>query len=520
VNPAKKIALNTGFLYGNMVITIFISLFSTRLILQALGVEDYGTFALVAGVISMLSFLNSAMSMATQRYLSFYLGAKDINKQKSVYNSSVILHLIIGGLIVIALEILGLFIFNGNLNIPADRISTAKIIYQFMIVSTFFTINAVPYDAAINAHEDLLFEAILGVLESLAKLGIAYWLFYTHVDKLILYGLMIALLTISIRIIKSIFCIRRYEECEFNIRQAVDIKLLKEMFAFAGWNLLATFCNVIKEQGLAIIFNHYIGVVINAAYGIAYQVSGQLSAFSSNINKAFKPQIVSSEGAGDRARMLKLASLTCKLAFFLLAFFSVPLMIEMHYVLHLWLKNIPDYALVFCWLILLNSLVRQLTWGLGIAVNSVGNIRNFQIVSAIFLILNLPIAMLLMMWGYSPYIVLAASVLLDLIVGIIKVFFTKKLAGLNIREFFIYNMLNSVISVGLSAAIALIPHYFMEEGFLRLIITTLVSSLFILFFGKIIGLTNEEENKLSELLSSFIHDIRNTINNKNEKKKP
>jgi Na+-driven multidrug efflux pump len=178
MKSAKRVVKNTGFLYGKMVITIFISLYSTRLILNALGAVDYGIFTLVGGVISMLSFINGAMIIATQRYLSISLGANDFPRLKAVFSTSVILHLIIGLIIVLLLEIAGFFLFDGYLNIPAERIGTAKIIFHFMVISTFFTINAVPYDASINTHENMLFDAIAGIFESLLKLGIAIWLIY------------------------------------------------------------------------------------------------------------------------------------------------------------------------------------------------------------------------------------------------------------------------------------------------------------------------------------------------------
>ena len=214
MRDAQRVAMNTGFLYAKMVITIFISLYSTRLVLKALGVEDYGIFALIGGVIGMLSFLNGAMTTATQRFFSFSLGSKDEKKLKDVFNISVIIHLVIGLLIVLILEIGGAYLFNGILNIPADRVSSAKIVFHFMVVSTFFTINAVPYTAAINAHENMLLDSLVGIFESFVKLGIAIFLLKTNSDRLVMYGLLIAGLTILIRFINSFYSIRKYKECK------------------------------------------------------------------------------------------------------------------------------------------------------------------------------------------------------------------------------------------------------------------------------------------------------------------
>lgn len=506
MDAAKKVALNTFYLYGKMLITMFISLYSTRLILGALGVEDFGIFNLVAGVIAMLSFLNAAMAVSTQRYLSYCLGANQIEKQKAVFSSSVVLHLIIGVGAVIILEVLGAFLFSGWLNIPLDKIGIAKLVYQFMIVSTFFTINAVPYDAAINAHENMLFEAIVGILESLGKLGIAFWLLYTSAEKLILYGILISSLIILLRIVKGIYCYKKYEECSVRTKSFFDFKLFKEMLTFASWNLFTSFCNVIRDQGLAIVLNNYLGVVINAAYGIASQVNGQLSAFSSNINKSLKPQIVKSEGAGDRNRMLKLSMLSCKLAFFLLALIAIPLIIEMKYVLALWLNKVPDYAVIFCRLVLIMSMIQQTTWGLGIAIQSVGKIKVYQVVMGILLIMNLPMALILMRTGFYAYTVFVGSIVIEIISAGLTVYFAHKKAGLNVKNFIVQTLLFPYGTIIIATIIAVLPQFIMEDNFIRLIVTTAISTGLILLIGWYFVLLKEEKEKFRELLQSFINN--------------
>ncbi|MFZ5940861.1 MAG: hypothetical protein ACOYXB_09820 [Bacteroidota bacterium] len=506
--------MNTGFLYGKMLITMFISLYSTRLILSALGVDDFGVFNLVSGVIGMLTFLNGAMAVSTQRYLSYHLGAGEMSRLKSVFNTSVLIHLIIGTVVVLALEIAGFFLFRGGLNIPEDRIFAAKWIYQFMIISTFFTINAVPYDATINAHENMLFDAITGIFEAVVKLGIAFLILYTLVDKLILYGVLIASLTILIRVIKSIYCIRKYEECKIRQKPDRDKVLFREMFSFGGWNLFGAFCNVAKNQGLAIILNLFIGVVANAAFGIANQVNSQLAAFSANIIKAMNPQIVKSEGAGDRSRMLWLAMLACKFSFFLLAFFAVPLIIEMHYILNIWLESVPEYAVIFCQLILIMSLFQQITWGLMVAVQSVGRIKLYQFVVGSLLILNLPLSVAALKMGFPAYSVLIVSILLELTAGGARVFFARRLTGLDPRVFLGNIVFKSFLTIGLAAAFALIPGFFMKEGFLRLVVTVLVSSGFILLIARYIGMTKDEVERIRDMALSLLRGLLNRVSKK------
>lgn len=511
MKASRRVAMNTGFLYGKMLITLFIALFSTRLILGALGEVDYGIFNLVGGVIAMLSFLNMAMTISTQRYMSFYLGAEDASKLRSVFTSSISLHLIIGLSIVVVLEIAGIFLFNGFLNIPEERIGTAKTIYHFMVVSTFFTINAVPYDAAINAHESFFFDAAVGILESVLKLVIAIVLVYTGSDQLILYGLLMALLTILVRVIKGSFCISRYKECSFTSRLTIKGKLIKEMISFAGWNLFGSFCAIVRNQGIAVVLNVSFGVVINAAYAVAHQVNSQLILFSVNMLRSLNPQIMKSEGGGDRSRMIRLSMLACKVSFFLLAFFAIPLIIEMEYVLSLWLKEVPEYTVIFCQLMLLLSMVQLLTYGLGTAIQSVGRIKLFQSVVGTTLILNLPLAIILVKLGYEPYSILIGAIGLEMLAGIMRIIIARKITGLSIKQYLRDVQIRSVPVAIVAAGAGLVPHLLMETGFLRLLLTVLSTTGVLLLLGRYLSVNSYEYGKIREIIIPVFTGIKRKI---------
>jgi O-antigen/teichoic acid export membrane protein len=494
-----------------MLITIFFSLYSTRLILNAMGVEDYGIFNLIGGVVALLSFINAAMSVSTQRYLSFYLGAREFQKLKFVFSSSILLHLVIGFIIIILLELGGILLFNGALNIPAERINAAKIVFQFMVVSTFFTINAVPYDSSINAHEDFLFDALTGVFESIVKLGIAILLISAKNDKLILYGLLFALLTILIRIIKSIYCVKKYDECRIRIKHFIDISLFKEMISFASWSLFGSLCVVLRNQGLAIILNLFFGVIVNAAYGIANQVNGLLSAFSQNMLKALNPQIVKSEGSKDRERMLRLSILACKLSFFLLTFFAVPLIIEMSFILKIWLNTVPENTVIFCQLILVLSLLQQLTIGLMIAITSVGKIKAYQLSVGILYTLNLPLAYILIKHGLPAYSVLIGSIILECIAGVSRIWFAQRIAGLPVNVFLRKTLYNSILSIVLITIFSIIPSILFEESIIRVCLTALASIVSLFIFGKYIGNLSNEFEKLKDILYAIIRGDMNRL---------
>lgn len=511
MKASRRVAMNTGFLYGKMLITLVIALFSTRLILGALGAIDYGIFNLIGGVIAMLTFLNVAMTISTQRYMSFYMGADDASKLRSVFTSSTTLHLFIGLSIIVILEVAGIFLFNGFLNIPEEKIGTAKTIYHFMVISTFFTINAVPYDAAINAHENFFFDAVTGIIESVLKLLIAILLVYTSSDKLILYGLLMALLTILIRVIKGSFCISRYRECRFTTRLVIRGRLVKEMLSFAGWNLFGSFCTIVRNQGLAVVLNLSFGVVINAAYAVAHQVNSQLMLFSVNMLRSLNPQIIKSEGGGDRSRMLRLAMLACKVSFFLLAFFAIPLIIEMEYVLNLWLKDVPEYTVIFCQLMLLLSMIQLLTYGLGTAIQSVGRIKLFQSVIGTMLILNLPLAIILVNLGLEPYSILIGAIALEMVAGAMRIIIARKITGLSVKQYLRDVQSRSVPVAIIAAGAGLLPHLLMETGFLRLLITVLSTTAVLLLLGRYISVSSYEYDKIKDIISPIFAGIRRKV---------
>lgn len=504
---AKRVMKNTGFLYGKMIFTVFISLYSTRLILNALGAVDYGIFTLVAGVISMLSFINGAMIIATQRYMSISLGAGDKEKTKAVFSTSVLLHLAIGIFIVIALEIAGLFLFNGGLKIPPERVYTAKIIFHFMVLSTFFTINAVPYDAAINAHENMLFDAITGVFEALMKLAIAIILVYSDSDKLILYGVLMASLTILVRLIKSFYCMRKYEEVRVKVKNHVSKPLFTEMISFAGWNLFGLFCTVLKNQGMAILLNISYGIIVNAAYGIANQVNANIRAFSSNMLKALMPQITKSEGSGDRKRMLRLSLFASKMSFFLLAFFSIPIIIEMPFVLKIWLKTVPENSVIFCQLILLLTMLYQITIGTMTAVTSVGNIKSFQIAVGALEIFNLPVAYLLIKIGLPAYSVFLGSIFMEFVASGIRVYYAHRIAGLDIRDYFLNTWLRSILTAAVTAAAAFLVSYFLPQGIVRALLVGVTSTVLMVLLVRFFVLNSFESGKITEIVQSVYNKL-------------
>jgi O-antigen/teichoic acid export membrane protein len=507
MQAAHRVAKNTGILYARMAITVFISLYATRLVLAALGVADFGLFNVVGGIIAMLGFLNSSMAAATQRFMSFAQGEGDLEKVKRIFNMSIVLHAGIAVLMVLFLEIAGYFFLNEILNIAPDRLEVAKIIYHFMVVSTFFTVLSVPYEAVITSHENMLFYAILGILESVLKLAIALYLTYSAYDHLIAYGFLMAALSIFLLILRCIYCHRCYTECVLNFRKYYEKVLLKEIGSFAGWSLLGSASSMITNYGQGIVLNIFFGTLVNAAQGIAQQVSGQLSAFANTMLKALNPMISKSEGAGNRVLMLKASMSGSKISFFLLMFFYIPVLIEMPYIFKLWLKSVPDYAILFCRLGLIRNLIEQLFITLTSAIAAVGNIRKFQIYNSFLNFSPLLISYILFLFHFPVYALYVVFIIYSLIGGILILYFAKSECELSIPVFFKNVVLPSLFSFSIVFFLSFIPFFFNFSENLRLLLVIFISSTSFLFTLWFMGFNKEERLIIKPIIRSMLQKI-------------
>ena len=509
MGTATRVAKNTAFLYVRIAVNLLISLYSTRLILGALGAKDFGIYNLVGGAIAMLTFLNSAMAEATQRFMSYTTGEEDSEKQRSIFNVSFILHLIIACFVVILLEIAGYFLFNGILDIPVDRVDSAILVYQYMVVSTFFTILTVPYDAVLNAHENMFLVAVMGIIQSFLKLGVAFYVTYTKSDQLIAYGLLMAILTILLMVASRIYCHIKYEEVIFNFKKYFDLRIFKEMGSFASWSLLSHSGYIITMQGTSVVLNSFFGVIVNAAQGISNQISGQLVSFTGTLLKALSPVIVKSEGKNDRAKMLQASMFGNKISFLLIAFLSIPVLIEIPYILKLWLKNVPEFTEVFCRLNLIRISINSLTTTFYISIGAIGNIKKYSIWESLIFMSALPASYLMFKLGASPEMIYINLIIMACGIGIVRVYFINRLGGLSVKLF-----LNSVIVRCLGVfivtlLISTVPLLFLDEGFFRLVIVIFMSSLTFLITVFSFGLDRTERKQI-EMLIMYVFRRRNT----------
>lgn len=499
-----RIIKNSGFLYIRIAVVTFLSLYATRLILDALGTSDFGIYSIVGGVIAMLGFLNGAMASATQRFMSYSEGENDKEKQKRIFNISLCIHFAISLLLVVLLTIAGMICFMYVLNIPSDRFFAAKVVYGCLVLSTAFSVSSVPYEAVLNAHENMFYYSIVGILDAALRMAVAVSLYYVAADKLIVYGVMMAVIPLITLSIMRWYCHKHYEECKISFAKYYNKVQAKEMITFAGWNFLSKAGNVIVMQGSSIVLNAFGGVLVNAAHGIANQLAGYLLVFSTNMQKALNPVIVKKEGEHNRQQMLVFSLAGNKFSYLLFAFFAIPVCMEMPYILQLWLKDPPEYAVLFCRLIVVRRLIGQLTSTFATSIGAMGDIKRNSIMNAVIMSLSLPVACLCYMMGAPIYMMYVVLIVMVVLMGVCDTYYMWKQCDLRVNLFF-----NSVIQpcmfITILTFLAGIPfHLMMSVGFARLSCVLIICFLACLSLGYTVGMTAREKNIINGLITNIL----------------
>jgi len=503
MQPVNRVVKNTFILYARMAITVGISLYSTRLLLNALGVEDFGLFNLVGGAIAMLGFLNGSMAAATQRFISFAQGAGDFEKVNRIFNMSILLHAIVAILAVLVLEIAGFFFFHKIFNISPERVAVGQLIYHFMVASTFFTILSVPYEAVITSHENMFFFALISILESLLKLAIALYITYTLLDHLYLYGLLTTILAVFLLFIRVFYCNAKYQECNINYKKHLDLPLLKEMTGFAGWSMLGFSTSMVTNYSQGILLNYFFGTIVVASFTIAAQVGGQLGAFSSNMLKSLNPLLDKSAGAGDKSGLLKFTFLGSKLSFFLFGVLIIPFLIEMPLILKYWLKNVPEFTSIFCTIHLIKTIIECFFVTLNLSISAIGKIKKFQTYYSVINLFPILISYFLFKENFPAYTLHLVFLFFSLLSLIITIKFSNKSYDLPINLFFKNVILKCICSFLLALSISYIPKLFMPSSLIQLLFISILalSSFSISFY--LIVLEESERIEITLVFNSF-----------------
>lgn len=503
----KRIAQNTLLLYVRMLFLMFISLYTSRVILQTLGVEDFGIYNVVGGVISMLGFLTSSLGGASSRYITYDLGKGDMTAMKKTFGNILIIHLLLAGFIILIGETLGLWFMATQLQIPEERANAAFWVYQFSIFSSVFAIISVPYNACIIAHEKMSAFAYIGIIDAILKLAIVYILVIIPYDKLIIYSILYFGIQLFDRIVYGVYCRKHFEETKS--KPHFDKKQFKEIFAFAGWTMNGNLAVIGYTQGLNILLNMFFGPAVNAARGIAVQVQNIARQFCGNFQMALNPQLTKSYAIGDYSRMRDLLKVSSKFSFFLILVISLPIMLEAPLLLKWWLKTVPEHTVSFLRLILCSSFIITLSNPIITSVYATGQVKKYQLLEGTALLTIIPISyILLKLFHLPPETVFLVHIIIEIITQFIRIYIVLPMISMTLREYFL-DVIWPIIKVGICVPIIpiLLLHICSDNDFLSFITRstlTIVYTLGIVYFlGCNLSEQNLVKNKLNHLLKNF-----------------
>jgi len=506
MQASNRIIVNTLAQYIRTIINLVLSLYSSRLVLDILGVDNYGIYSLVAGVVGMLSFLTNSLVGSTQRFLSIYQGKGELKKLKEVFSNSLLLHIIFGLIICVILEVLTPFLFNGFLNIQTDRENAARIVYQLVVLMVYFSFIAAPYRALLVSRENIVYTSFIDVLNGVMKVVFVIILPHIPLDKLVSYGLVMLFISLFDLLSVSVYSQIKYEECIFPQIKSFSISYLKEISMFTGWVTYSTLCITARTQGLAIVLNKVMGTVANAAYGIGSQISGMVSFVSASLSNAIAPQLMTAEGGDNREHMWMLAKVMSKFSFLLLAMVGIPTMFEMQSLLELWLVEVPQDTMLFGCMFLSMNIIDMLTTGLGIANRAIGKIGLYTLVTYTPKLLILPFGWFILYQGLSVWYVFFAMIMIETICMLIRIALMKKVGGFYAKQYINDVIIKSIIPVLVSSGSCLLICYTIE-GFMRFILTFLISIPLFAMASYKWALTIDEQKKILLIIKSVKQKI-------------
>ena len=487
----NTIIKNTGLLYVRMFFTLAVSLFTSRIILNTLGVIDFGLFNVVGSVISTFLFINMSMAATTQRFLSFELGKGNHEKLIQLFSSVLNIHIVIALLILILAETLGLWFLYNKLNIPNDRLSASLWVYQFSVFSALIAIIQVPYNASIKSHEKMGVIAYFSIIEVSLNLILVYILTLIEYDKLKLYAILVFLLKLGVAYGYRVYCKKSFSECHYKFY--FNKELYKQLISYSGWSLFGNISVIAKGHAVNILLNLFYGPILNAAMGIANQVSNAINSFFLNFQMAANPQIIKSYASKEIDFMMNLIYRSSKFSFLLLFLLSLPVLIETNYILKLWLGIVPEFAVIFTSLGIINILVDSISGSLITAAHASGRIKNYQIIVGSSLILSLPISYLFLKLGYKPEITLYIGIFTSIVALFLRLIILKNLINISIKKFISQVLLKILYIIIFSVILPLFLKLNLDEGFMRFAIVTVSSIICIVLTINAIGINKEEK---------------------------
>lgn len=498
----SRLAKNTLFLYFRMLLLMVITLYTSRVTLQVLGVEDFGIYNIVGGVVVLFAFLSRSLNSASSRFLSLAVSTNNENEIQKNFSTILVAHIYLMLIVLLLLETVGLWFVLNKLNIPEGREVTASIVYQLAVISTCLNILRTPFNASVIANEQMNFYAYTGIAEGILKLVIVWILLIIPFDKLSSYSVLMMLSVLVINTWYLIYCSKKFKGNRIILKS--EKNLLKPILSFSGWNLFNGIADIGWQQGTNIILNMFYGVTLNATMGITNQVRSAIYSFVANLQMAANPQIIKSYGNKEHDRFEQLVYIISKYSFLLMLLFTVPLCLNMEYVLQLWLVEVPDYTVNFTTLILIFSLTDTLSGPLWISVQANGNVKVFSIIYSIILLFNVPVTYLLFCLGYAPEWMLYARILINILGVFWELIYVHHLVGLSLREY----VKQVIVPILIITILTILLPYSVKnvfEGFWALVLTTIVSTLSLITTTYLCGMSPSEKNVLKQYILKIKH---------------
>jgi len=480
----KRIIKNTLYLYVRMLVMMALSFFSTRIVLNILGVSDYGVNNVVGGFVAMFTLLNSILQTGTRRFLALNIGKEDALLLKQTFSTAFVIHCFIALFVVVLLETFGLWFLNMHLNIELDRMRAANYVFQFSVVSLFLNITQTPFVAAVTVHERFNIYAYLSIYDVVAKLAVLYLLYIYPGDKLIVYAALIMGVNVLTMVLYRIYCIRQFVECKFSL--AVDRNLFQRMCSFSGWSTLGHLSAVLNQQGTTVLLNIFFNTAVNAARGLAGTVLSVIEQFVMGFITASVPQLTKYYGAGEREKFKQLIFNVSQYTLFLMSIIAIPVLLEIDFVLRLWLGTVPDYTAIFIKITIITYLIKYSNIMVDQGLTAIGRIKELSLITAPIYLLNVPLVYLALKIGFAPwsvYIVSMMSVLAGFVVNLVLL---AKYAAFPAGEYFVKIFMRNLLLVAVSAILPLYLHLTMPDGAVRFFVVCFISiliTIIVVFYG-------------------------------------
>lgn len=499
----KRIAKNTLVLYFRMLVMMAVSLYTSRVVLDTLGVSDYGIYNVVGGFVTMFSLISGAMTTATQRFLSFAIGEGKTDEVTSLFSTAVIIHIGLALIILVLGETIGVWFVSTQMNFPAGRYNAAVWVFEFSLITFLVSVISVPYNAAIIAYEKMSAFAYISIVEVLLKLGIVFLLLITPFDRLIFYALLMALVQVAVQCIYASYTHRKIKTCHCTWK--LDRSYFRQMTSFVSWNLIGSLAGVCKDQGLNVVLNLFFGTAVNAARGVAVQVSSAINRFVTNFQMAMNPQIIKLYASNEKAEMFKLVFRGSRFSYMLLLCLSLPVIVEAPFILNVWLVKVPEYTVPFLRLVIFTALIDSMSNSLIVSMHASGKVRDYQIIVGGISLLTLPLAYVLLKLGYSPTSALVASLVISIACLFARVALLSRIIDFPAISFLKQVPLRMLIVTILAYIIPVIIYNIVPINWLTFILICAISFFCGLFFCYYLGVEKHERQVIISKVKEKLH---------------